>query len=131
MVCSFSFFSFVFLFLCVFLSLFDKTIHNNMSQFSEHIRNLREERKIRQREVAACLKADTAFVSKLEKGERQARREQVLLLAELFNVDKEELLSLWLGEKVYDVLKNESGKGGVAKQALKVAEKKIDNKDNQ
>jgi len=97
-----------------------------MSQFSEHIRSLREERKIRQREVATCLKADTAFVSKLEKGERQARREQVLLLAELFNVDKEELLSLWLGEKVYDVLKNESAKGGVAKQALKVAENKID-----
>jgi len=123
MVCSFSFFSFVFLFLCVFLSLFDKTIHNNMSQFSEHIRNLREERKIRQREVAACLKADTAFVSKLEKGERQARREQVLLLAELFNVDKEELLSLWLSEKVYDLVKDEE----VALKSLKTAVKKIDN----
>lgn len=94
-----------------------------MSQFSEHIRSLRVIRKIPQREVAACLKADTAFVSKLEKGERQARREQVLLLADFFNVDKEELLSLWLGEKVYDVLKNED----VAKQALKVAEKNIDN----
>ena len=121
MVCSFSFFSFVFLFLCVFLSLFDKTIHNNMSQFSEHIRNLREERKIRQREVAACLKADTAFVSKLEKGERQARREQVLLLAELFNVDKEELLSLWLSEKVFDILKNEE----MALKALSVTEKEL------
>jgi len=123
MVCSFSFFSFVFLFLCVFLSLFDKTIHNNMSQFSEHIRNLREERNIRQREVAACLKADTAFVSKLEKGERQARREQVLLLAELFKVDKEELLSLWLSEKVYDLVKDEE----VALKSLKTAVKKIDN----
>ena len=60
----------------------------------------------------------------MEKGERQARREHVLLLADLFNVDREELLSLWLGEKVYDVLKNED----VAIQALKVAEKKIDNK---
>ena len=60
----------------------------------------------------------------MEKGERQARREHVLLLGDLFNVDREELLSLWLGEKVYDVLKNED----VAIQALKVAEKKIDNK---
>ncbi|HOG20730.1 MAG TPA: helix-turn-helix transcriptional regulator [Salinivirgaceae bacterium] len=96
-----------------------------MSQFSEHIRSLRVIRKIPQREVAACLKADTAFISKLEKGERQARREQVLLLAELFKVDKEELLSLWLGEKVYDVLKNED----VAKKALKVAENKINYND--
>lgn len=108
------------------MSIADKTTHNNMSQFSEHIRSLREKRKIRQREVAACLKADTAFVSKLEKGERQARREQVILLAELFNVDKEELLSLWLGEKVYDVLKNEN----VAKQALRIAGKKIDNNNS-
>lgn len=92
-----------------------------MSRFYEHIRSLREKRKIRQREVAACLKADSAYVSKLEKGERKARREQVILLAEFFKVDKEELLSLWLGEKVYDVLKNED----VAKKALKVAEKKI------
>lgn len=92
-----------------------------MSQFSEHIRNLREERKIRQREVAACLKADTAFISKLEKGERQARRDQVLLLAELFNVDKEELLSLWLSEKVYDLVKDEE----VALKALSKTEKDL------
>jgi len=99
----------------------DKTIYNNMSQFSEHIRNLRETLKIRQREVAACLKADTAFVSKLEKGERQARREQVLLLAELFKVDKEELLSRWLAEKVYDLVKDED----VALKSLKTAEKNV------
>ncbi|MEI6050415.1 MAG: helix-turn-helix transcriptional regulator [Bacteroidota bacterium] len=92
-----------------------------MSQFSQYIRSLREERKIRQREVAACLKADTAFVSKLEKGERQARREQVLLLAELFSVDKDELLSLWLSEKVYDILKNEE----MALKALSVTEKEL------
>jgi transcriptional regulator with XRE-family HTH domain len=121
MVCSFSLFSFVFLLLCLFLSMIDKTINNNMSQFSEHIRNLRETLKIRQREVAACLKADTAFVSKLEKGERQARREQVLLLAELFKVDKEELLSLWLAEKVYDLVKDED----VALKSLKTAEKNV------
>jgi transcriptional regulator with XRE-family HTH domain len=92
-----------------------------MSQFSDYIRNLREKLNIRQREVAACLKADTAFVSKLEKGERQARREQVLLLAELFKVDKEELLSLWLAEKVYDLVKDED----VALKSLKTAEKNV------
>ena len=92
-----------------------------MGQFNKYIRKLREERNIRQREVAAYLKADTAFVSKLEKGERKARREQVILLASLFNVNENELLSLWLGERVYDVLKNEK----VANKALKVAEEKI------
>jgi len=95
-----------------------------MNQISEHIQNLHEKREIRQCEVVACLKVDTAFVSKLEKGERQARREQLLLLAELFNVDKDELLSLWLSEKVYDLVKDEE----VALKSLKTVVKKIDNK---
>ena len=103
------------------MSLSDKTTFNNMGQFNEYIRKLREERNLRQREVAAYLKADTAFISKLEKGERQVRREQVLLLADLFNIAKDELLSLWLAEKVYEVLKDED----VANEALKVAEGKI------
>jgi len=105
----------------LFLSLFDKTTYSNMGQFNQYIRKLREERNIKQREVAAYLKADTAFISKLEKGERQVRREQVLSLAQLFQVSKDELLSLWLAEKVYDVLKDED----VAQEALKVAEGKI------
>lgn len=103
------------------MSLFDKTTYSNMGQFNQYIRKLREERNIKQREVAAYLKADTAFISKLEKGERQVRREQVLSLAQLFQVSKDELLSLWLAEKVYDVLKDED----VAQEALKVAEGKI------
>ena len=51
-----------------------------MSQFSELLRSLREKRKIRQREVAAYLKADTAFVSKLEKGERQLIKDRVITI---------------------------------------------------
>lgn len=94
-----------------------------MNQFGERIRELRLQQNIRQRQIAALLEADTAFVSKMEKGKRQPKREQVIAIAQLLNADKEELLSLWLGEKVYDVLKNED----VAKQALKVAEKNIDN----
>lgn len=92
-----------------------------MSPFNEHLRKLREDRQIRQREVAAYLKTDTAFISKIEKGERHIRRDQVLLLANLFNVAEDELLSLWLAEKVYNVLKDED----VARKALKVAEGKI------
>ncbi len=95
-----------------------------MIEFSEHIRNLRETLNFKQREVAAFLKTDTAFICKFEKGERRLRREQVLLLAEMFNADKNEMLSLWLAEKVYDIIKDED----TAKQALKVAENKIEYK---
>lgn len=92
-----------------------------MNQFSKYIRILRKQQNIPQREVAAYLKTDTAFISKLEKGERRASREQVLLIAKLFKVTKEELLSLWLGDKVYNVLKDED----VAMEAMQVAENNL------
>jgi transcriptional regulator with XRE-family HTH domain len=92
-----------------------------MNQFGLRIHDLRISKSLRQRQVAALLEADTAFVSKMEKGTRQPRREQVLILAEYFQIDKEELLSLWLADKVYDVLKDED----VAKQALRAAENKL------
>ncbi|HBX52044.1 MAG TPA: XRE family transcriptional regulator [Bacteroidales bacterium] len=80
-------------------------------------------KKILQRQLAALLETDTAFISKLEKGNKKAFREQVLKLADYFNIDKDELLTLWLGEKIYDVIKDES----VTQKALKIAEKRIKN----
>jgi len=89
-----------------------------MNQFGHYIRELRIKQNIRQRQIAALLEADTAFVSKMEKGTRKPRREQVILLADLFKTDKEELLSIWLAEKVYDLIKDEE----VALKSLKTAE---------
>ncbi len=57
----------------------------------------------------------------LNGGERKAKREQVLLLAKLLNADTEELLTLWLAEQVYDLVKDED----VASNALKVAEEDL------
>jgi hypothetical protein len=45
--------------------------------------------------------------SKIERGERNAKREQVLKLAKLLEADKEELLTLWLAGQVYEIVKNE------------------------
>ncbi|MFH0866364.1 MAG: helix-turn-helix transcriptional regulator [Bacteroidota bacterium] len=92
-----------------------------MNRFGERIKTLREKSNLLQRQVAAKLDMDTAMLSKVERGERRAKREQVLMLAEIFNVNNEELLSLWLAAKVYDVLKDED----MASRALKVAEKEV------
>jgi len=86
-----------------------------MNQFGSRIRELRMSQNIRQRQIAAELETDTAFVSKLEKGKKQPKREQVVKLACLLQVDQEELLSLWLADKVYDVVKDED----MADKALK------------
>jgi transcriptional regulator with XRE-family HTH domain len=75
--------------------------------FTERIKQLREELQMPQRKLAAVLDIDTATYCKIEKGERRAKREQVYIIAELLKVDKDELLSLWLADQVYNVVKNE------------------------
>jgi transcriptional regulator with XRE-family HTH domain len=92
-----------------------------MNRFGEKVRKLREDNKLLLRQLASKLDIDSAQLSKIERGERRAKREQVIELAKLFKVDKEELLSLWLAGKVYEVLKDENS----AHCALKVAEKEI------
>jgi transcriptional regulator with XRE-family HTH domain len=92
-----------------------------VSKFGERIRELREKNNMLQRHVAARLDIDTPLLSKIERGERKAKREQVLVFSQLFNIEKEELLTLWLADQVYDIVKNED----VANKALDVAKHKI------
>jgi len=59
--------------------------------------------------------------SKLERGERKAKREQVIKMAAIFKVEEKELLSLWLSSQVYELVKDEE----VAKAALQIVEQKL------
>ena len=92
-----------------------------MNQFGEQIKQLREKKGLLQRQVANQLEMDTPMLSKIERGERNAKREQVTILGKIFNVPEEDLLSLWLADKVYDMVKDEN----VALKALSVIEEKL------
>jgi transcriptional regulator with XRE-family HTH domain len=72
--------------------------------FNDRIKQLREDRQIPQRKLAAALDIDTASYCKIEKGERRARKEHIPIIAELLQGDKEELLTLWLAEQVMAVV---------------------------
>lgn len=71
------------------------------------IRSLRDEQGILQRQVAAYLEIDTPMFSKIERGDRRAKRSQVIQMATYFKVDKKEILTLWLADKVLDALEDE------------------------
>ena len=45
--------------------------------------------------------------SKIERGDRRAKREQVVKLAELLHQDENEMLKLWLADKLIDAIGNE------------------------
>lgn len=61
------------------------------------------------------------MLSKIERGERNAKRDYVTILSKIFAVPEDDLLSLWLADKVYDVIKDED----VALRALSVTEAQV------
>lgn len=79
-------------------------------KFTERIRQLRENRKIQQRKMAAALDIDTATYSKIERGERKVKAEQVVVIAKLLEADKDELLTLWLADQISTVVTENSAK---------------------
>lgn len=91
-----------------------------MNEFGTKIRELREKQNLFLRQVASVLEMDTAQLSKIEKGTRQLKREQIPVIAEILKSDKEELLTLWLADQVMEVLNGEP----LADEALKTVTKK-------
>ncbi|GHU68003.1 transcriptional regulator [Bacteroidia bacterium] len=90
--------------------------------FNERIKQLREDRQIPQRKLAAALDIDTASYCKIERGERRARKEHIPIIAELLQGDKEELLILWLVEQVMAVVDDEKE---LANEVLNLAKNRI------
>ncbi len=75
--------------------------------FADKIRQLREDNQMLQRQFASALEIDTPMYSKIERGDRPAKREQVVLIAKLLNTDEDKLLTLWLADKVLEIINNE------------------------
>ena len=90
--------------------------------FGKKIRELRDENGVLQRQLAALLEIDTPMFSKIERGDRRAKREQVIKLAEYFHQDESEMLTLWLADKVLDAVDGEQELGS---QAIEVAKEQI------
>lgn len=78
-----------------------------MNSLGEKLRNLRESKNILLRQVAAYLEMDTALISKIERGERRLSREHVIRLSKFYKVSDEELLTLWLCDRVLDTVDND------------------------
>ena len=92
--------------------------------FGNKIRTLRDEQGVLQRQLAAYLEIDTPMFSKIERGDRRAKRSQVIMLAEYFHVDEKEMLTLWLADKILDALEGEEELG---LDAIETAKSKMAN----
>ena len=85
------------------------------------LREIREQNKLPLRRISAILDIDVAILSKMERGERKLSKEVVLKLAEIYKCNSEELLVLYLSEKIMFEIQDEL----LGEKALKVAEKRV------
>ena len=90
-----------------------------MISFGETIRKIREEKGLLLRQAAAFLETDTAFVSKIERGERKTNREHVEKLAQFLQTDKDQLITIWLADKILEMIKDNKQGESALNLALK------------
>ncbi|KAA6337908.1 hypothetical protein EZS27_014036 [termite gut metagenome] len=95
--------------------------------FANKIRQLREEKQLLQRQLATVLEIDTPMFSKIERGDRRSKREQVMILAEILQVCKDELLALWLADQVMAVVADEKE---IARKAWEMVNNNLNGKSN-
>lgn len=93
------------------------------NQFGIKIKQLREYHNLLQRQVSSQMEMDTPMLSKIERGERKARKEQVLLFARILKASVEDLMTLWLADQVLEVVQDEHS----ALRAVQLAEKEVKN----
>lgn len=91
------------------------------NHFGFKIRQLREDNNLLLRQVAPFIDIDTPLLSKIERGERILKKEQIPQLAKILKTDEDELTTLWLADQMYNVIKDEP----MADNALKAVFKTI------
>ena len=94
---------------------------NNQKTFGQTIRKHREAKGLLLRQLAAALEVDTAFISKMERNEKRATKIHVEKLSLVLNIPMDELLTIWLSDKLLITLDQEPA----AHNALKLTEKRL------
>lgn len=92
-----------------------------MNYLGTKLRELRESQGLLLRQVAAQIDVDTALMSKMERGERRAKREHINKIATVLNTKLDDLTILWLADRINDVIQDEP----MATQALKLINQTI------
>ena len=93
--------------------------------FANKIKELREKKQMVQRQFAAALEIDTPMYSKIERGERLTKRKQITIIAQLLQANENDLVSLWVADKIIVAVGDEKE---LVPQAFKAALQKLNQK---
>ena len=92
-----------------------------MDSFGDLIRIARESKGLFLRQVAASVDIDQAIISKFERGERRPTREQVERFISFYKLNKKQLFTSWLSDKIAHSILDEDN----AEEALIAALQKV------
>lgn len=95
--------------------------HIQMNYLGSKQRELREDKGLLLRQLAAEMDIDTALLSKIERGDRRANREQVEKASNVLSFNLDDLTVLWLADRINDVIQDEP----MAEKALKMIKKEV------
>ena len=96
-----------------------KIIH--MKTVGQIVRAKRESLGLLLRQVASYLDIDQAILSKIERSERKPTKDNIIKLAEILKLDKEDLLVQFISDRIaYEIAEEDC-----ASKVLKVAEQKV------
>ena len=98
-------------------------LKNIRTLFAQKIKAARVRSGLLQKQLASALNIDVPMYSRIERGGRQAKKEQVVLLSDILNIEREELLSLWIADKINAIIGDDKN---IADKALKTI---IDNRN--
>jgi len=95
-----------------------------MDSVATLLKNGRENKGFKTREVSRFLTIDQALISKFESGQRHPTKKQIVQLAELLEIDFETLMVAWLKEKILHAIGDEA----CGLKALHAVEKELNPK---
>ena len=73
----------------------------------QKIKQLRESSGMLQRELASKLEIGDGFLSKIERDQKSLKREYLKTVSQIFNYPFKQLEALWIGTKIYEMVKDE------------------------
>jgi transcriptional regulator with XRE-family HTH domain len=71
------------------------------------LKELRESNGYVQRQIAAELEVDTAYISKVENDEKPLSKMHLKKLSKIYKISEKELLTIWLTDKIKELVRNE------------------------
>ena len=93
-----------------------------MDTVGQIIRKKRETLGLLLRQVSAYADIDQAILSKIERNERKPTKDLIIKIAEILQIDKQELLIQFMSDKIAYEIADEDW----ASKVLKIAEQKIE-----